>query len=341
MTVLWRKHRPKTLLEIKGQSNTRVLEYSVRLNKLHPGYIFQGMYGTGKTTSARVFAQTINCENLDKQLNPCFVCNPCAAPRSYLTELDAASNRGIDKIKEIIDSAKYRPKHGKYRVIIMDEYHQLSKDAIAALLKLIEDPPKHLIMIFCTTDRLTGDTQHAEAMATLASRCIILPFNPIESDVIKAEVQHIGGKENIRLKKDTLNLIARKANGSLRDAIGLIDKLYLMQGISMLITPEEEYALKLLSVFAADVAEVIQLIIAVEKKLLEPALLWEYMIEFVRDVIFFQAGVEMLHVEDVQAQIDKLSRLKYDWITFQRRLMDAETPKTYLQLQSRLLAMRL
>ena len=336
-TALYNKYRPKRFRDIKGQLNTKVLINSIKRNQIYPAYIFQGSVGTGKTTSARVFAQTINCNDLDALLNPCFVCISCLNPHYYLMEVNCAIKRGIEDIKKIIKSSFYRPKSGKYRVILFDECTQLSTDALTALLKVVEEPPDHASFIFCTTDNLYGDTKHSEALTTLSSRCIMLLFNPIDDDVVMREVKSIARKEKIVLKENTIRLIARKAKGSMRDAIGMIDLYYLMQDITPLVTPEEDYALKLLQKFSDYSA--VDAIHEIEDNFLEPSVLWVCMVEFIRDIVFCKCGIEVLHTEEVQEIVDGLSKSRYDWLSLQQRMVNQDMPKTYLELQSKLLGL--
>ena len=337
-TALYNKYRPKRFRDIKGQLNTKILVNSIKRNQIYPAYIFQGSVGTGKTTSARVFAQAINCNDLDALLNPCFDCISCLNPHYYLMEVNCAIKRGIEDIKKIINSSFYRPKSGRYRVILFDEWTQLSTDAISALLKIVEEPPEHLTYIFCTTDNLRGSTDHAEALETLSSRCMSLLFSPISPDIIMKEVKTISRREKIYLKDDTLRLIARRARGSMRDAIGLIDLYSLMQDVTSLITPEEEHALRLLECFA-EKKPAISLIKEIEDNFIEPAILWDYMIEFTRDIMFCGLNYTLPHVSQIQDRIDQLSNTSYKWDELQKKLISRDVPKDYLKMQSELLGL--
>ena len=336
--ALYNKYRPRRLQDIKGQQNTSILINSVRQKRIYSAYLFMGSYGTGKTTSARLFAQAMNCDRLDSFLNPCFECPACEKPRGYLIEIDGASNRGIKDILKVIESSKYRPKTGKRKVVIIDEFHQLSTDAISALLKIVEEPPEHLTYIFCTTDNLRGSTDHAEALETLSSRCMSLLFSPISPDIIMKEVKMIARRESIYLKDDTLRLIARRARGSMRDAIGLIDLYSLMQDVTTLITPEEEYALRLLECLVEN-KPAVRLIKDIEDGFIEPAILWDYMLEFTRDIMFCGLNYTLPHVSEVQDRIDQLSNTNYKWDGLQKKLISRDVPKDYLKLQSELLGL--
>ncbi len=219
--VLYRKWRPKTFKDVSGQPQvTRTLQNEIKAGRINHAYLFTGSRGTGKTTCAKIFAKAVNCLNpIDG--NPCGECENCKTIENGnmhdVVEMDAASNRGIDDIRDIIDKARFTPAKAKYRVYIVDEVHMLTEQAFNALLKTLEEPPEHVIFILATTE------VH-KLPATIISRCQRFDFNRIASDVISDRLKFVAEKENVTITEDAALLIAAVADGALRDALSLLDR---------------------------------------------------------------------------------------------------------------------
>ncbi|OUW11199.1 MAG: hypothetical protein CBD26_03345 [Candidatus Pelagibacter sp. TMED166] len=220
--VLSRKYRPQNFNEIIGQPHiVDTLINSISSNRLAHGYLFSGLRGVGKTTTARVLAKTLNCLDLQGG-QPCGKCQNCmdiAASRSLdVIELDGASNRGIDEIREIKETVKYPPISGKYKIYIIDEVHMLTKEAFNALLKTLEEPPNNVVFILATTD------SH-KIPETILSRTLRFDFKKITNKNITRHISKILEKENINFEELALNMIAKKSDGSVRDALSILDRI--------------------------------------------------------------------------------------------------------------------
>lgn len=219
--VLYRKYRPATFEDVAGQNHvTDTLRNELRLGRVHHAYLFTGSRGTGKTTCAKILSKAVNC--LDpKDGDPCGVCENCRGIDSGeildVVEMDAASNRGIDDIRAIIDEVAFAPARAKYRVYIVDEVHMLSRDAWNALLKTLEEPPSHVIFILATTEV-------NKIPETILSRCQRFDFHRISPADISARLQHIAKLEGVSLSDEAALLISVIADGALRDAISLLDR---------------------------------------------------------------------------------------------------------------------
>jgi DNA polymerase-3 subunit gamma/tau len=216
------KYRPQTFEDVVGQDHvSRTLRNALLRHRLANGYIFTGPRGVGKTTSARILAKAINCEN-PHDGNPCNTCNHCieiTAGRSLdVLEVDGASTRGIDAIRELREVVKYPPTNSNYRVYIIDEVHMLTKEAFNALLKTLEEPPPQVLFIFATTEP-------QKVPLTILSRCQRYDFRMISTETMVARLQMISEKEGISISEEGLALIARKAAGSLRDSLSLLDQV--------------------------------------------------------------------------------------------------------------------
>lgn len=217
-----RKYRPDSFETLVGQDNiARTLKNAIIRGQLAHAYLFCGPRGVGKTSTARIFAKTINCQNPSSDMEPCGQCESCqsfAEGRSYcIHELDAASNNGVDDIKTLMDQVQIPPQVGKYSVYIIDEVHMLSQSAFNAFLKTLEEPPAHAIFILCTTEK-------HKILPTILSRCQTYDFNRISVPDIVSNLQGIASKENIKIEDEALHVIARKADGAMRDALTLFDQ---------------------------------------------------------------------------------------------------------------------
>lgn len=218
-----RKYRPSTFGSVVGQTAlTTTLKNAIKSNHLAHAYLFCGPRGVGKTTCARIFAKTINCEHLTDDFEACNQCESCVSfneQRSYnIHELDAASNNGVDDIRSLTDQVRIPPQIGKYSVYIIDEVHMLSQGAFNAFLKTLEEPPAHAIFILATTEK-------HKIIPTILSRCQIYDFNRITVvDTVK-QLQMVAQKEGITVDINGLNVIAQKSDGGMRDALSIFDQL--------------------------------------------------------------------------------------------------------------------
>lgn len=218
-----RKYRPSTFSSVVGQSAlTITLKNAIKSNHLAHAYLFCGPRGVGKTTCARIFAKTINCQNLTSEFEACNKCESCVSfneQRSYnIHELDAASNNGTDDIKSLIDQVRIPPQIGKYSVYIVDEVHMLSNAAFNAFLKTLEEPPTHAIFILATTEK-------HKIIPTILSRCQIYDFNRISVADTVAYLQYVAKNEGVTVDVNGLNVIAQKSDGGMRDALSIFDQL--------------------------------------------------------------------------------------------------------------------
>ena len=220
-TVLARKWRPKTFAQLAGQEHVvRALTNALTQNRLHHAYLFTGTRGVGKTTIARIFAKSLNCV-AGITATPCGECSACQEIDSGrfvdLIELDAASNTQVDNMRELLESALYAPSSGRFKVYIIDEVHMLSKSAFNAMLKTLEEPPGHVKFILATTDP-------QKIPVTVLSRCLQFNLKQLPPALIATHLQYVLGQEQITFEPAAVSLIARAAQGSMRDALSLLDQ---------------------------------------------------------------------------------------------------------------------
>lgn len=218
--VFYRKYRPKNFLELVGQDNIKnVLINSIKLNKIAHAYIFTGPRGTGKTSTAKIFAKTLNCLNNSSGVS----CDECEMCKTYnesadIIEIDAASNNGVEEIRTLRDSVKIAPYNSKYKIYIIDEVHMLSNSAWNAFLKTLEEPPSHVIFILATTEI-------NKIPETVMSRCQRFDFTKIPELKMTEHLKNICAKEDIHITDDALHEIVKLSNGCLRDALSYLDKI--------------------------------------------------------------------------------------------------------------------
>lgn len=218
--VLYRKYRPQNFNDLYGQDSIKeILKDSIINNKLAHAYCFNGPRGTGKTSTAKLFAKAINCENAKDGI-ACGECNSCKNfnENPDIIEIDAASNNGVEEIRELRDNVKILPSNSKYKIYIIDEVHMLSQSAWNAFLKTLEEPPKHVIFILATTEI-------QKVPITVLSRCQRFTFRKIPKNIICDRIQSIAKEENIDIEKSAAEYIADLADGGMRDALGYIDQL--------------------------------------------------------------------------------------------------------------------
>ncbi len=219
---LYRKYRPQAFSDVVGQEAiVQTLGNAINLNKVAHAYLFCGPRGTGKTSTARIFAKSLNCEQ-GPTVSPCLQCASCTGIAQGnaldVVEFDAASHTSVDDARELIENAQYTAMSGRFKIYIIDEVHMLSKSAFNALLKTLEEPPPNVVFIFATTEA-------HKVLPTIISRCQRFDFNRITSEDITARLRYIAAQEQITIDDEALLMIARHARGGLRDAVGLLDQV--------------------------------------------------------------------------------------------------------------------
>ena len=224
--VLARKYRPRTFTEMVGQEHVvQALTNALTTQRLHHAYLFTGTRGVGKTTVSRVLAKSLNCQGADGQggitAEPCGVCQACtdidAGRFVDYTELDAASNRGVDEVQSLLEQAVYKPVQGRFKVFMIDEVHMLTNTAFNAMLKTLEEPPEYLKFVLATTDP-------QKVPVTVLSRCLQFNLRPMAPETVLEHLSHVLTQENIPAEPQALRLLARAARGSMRDALSLTDQ---------------------------------------------------------------------------------------------------------------------
>src|SRR5271167_49038 len=221
--VLARKYRPQKFSEVIGQEHvTRTLQNALEQGRTAHGYIFSGHRGIGKTTVARILAMALNCRSSDGPVaEPCGICESCTEIRAGnsvdVIEIDAATNRGIDEIRELREATRYRPARDRFKIYILDEAHQITDAAFNALLKTLEEPPGHIVFMMATT-------QPEDIPQTIRSRCQHFSFHAVRFDDIVAQLRDIAGQEGIKADDNALAMLAEAGDGSMRDALSIMDQ---------------------------------------------------------------------------------------------------------------------
>ena len=226
-----RKYRPQTFDTVVGQSSiTNTLKNAIRTGHLAQAFLFCGSRGVGKTTTARILAKTINCFNRTENIEACDQCDSCESFKTgyslNITELDAASNNGVEEMRTLIEQVRIPPQLGNYKVYIIDEVHMLTPNSFNAFLKTLEEPPKHAIFILATTEK-------HKIIPTILSRCQIFDFARIKVKDIADHLASVAAKEGITADPEALHLIAQKSDGALRDALSIFDQIVTFTGTTL------------------------------------------------------------------------------------------------------------
>ncbi len=334
--ALYRKFRPDTFADVKGQDHiVTTLKNQIRANRIGHAYLFTGTRGTGKTTVAKIFARTVNCENPteDGPCGECAICRAIAAGASMnVIEIDAASNNGVDNIREIVEEVSYSPAEGKYKVYIIDEVHMLSIGAFNALLKTLEEPPSYVIFILATTE------VH-KLPVTILSRCQRYDFKRISIDTITARMQQLTEAEQVKVEEKALRYIAKVADGSMRDALSLLDQciafhlgneLTYDKVLDVLGAVDTEVFSRLLRcVLEQDVLGCVQLL---EEIVMQGRELTQFVMDFtwyLRNLMLVQSSDNLEDVIDMSS--DNLARLKEE-----AGMMDMNSIIRYIRIFSEL-----
>ena len=316
-TALYRKFRPRTFDEVKGQDAiVTTLKNQIKQQRIGHAYLFCGTRGTGKTSLARILAKAVNCQNpIDG--NPCLECETCKAIAAgtslNMIEMDAASNSGVDSIRELIREVDYRPTIGKYKIYIIDEAHNLSSEAFNALLKTLEEPPEHVIFVLATTE------VH-KILVTIMSRCQRYDFKRISLDTIVDRMRELIEAENLSVTDEALRHIAKVGDGSMRDSLSLLDQcmaFYLGEEITL------DKALTALGSVKTDIYSklfdhvVNQNVVAVIKDLEEVVVSGTEIGRFVADFTWYLRNIMLIKSTDTPAEIldvtsESLENMKAD-----------------------------
>ena len=333
--ALYRKFRPQNFSEVKGQDHiVTTLKNEIAAGRIGHAYLFTGTRGTGKTTVAKIFARAVNCEHPLPDGSPCGECDTCRAiaegTSMNVMEIDAASNNGVENIRSIIEDVEYPPAAGKYKVYIIDEVHMLSAGAFNAFLKTLEEPPAYVIFILATTEL-------QKIPVTILSRCQRYDFHRISVETIAARLKELTEKEGVKASDDALNYVARAGDGSMRDALSLLD-----QCINFYLGEELTYD-KVLSVLGAVDTEVLSRIInyvvdqdikgvcsVVDAVMMEGRDLNSFvsdLIWYLRDMLLYKNAPEMADTFDMTSENKK--RLIED-----SKLVSPETLIRYIRILS-------
>ena len=311
--ALYRKYRPSSFEDMVGQNEVvNVLKKEILQDKISHAYLFSGPRGTGKTSTAKIIARMVNCENLSDNGVPCGKCNSCLNfnANSDIVEIDAASNNGVDEIRELRDKVNLVPTSSKYKIYIIDEVHMLTNQAFNALLKTLEEPPSHIIFILATTE-------YYKIPMTVISRCQKFQFSKVSNDEIVSRLKVISKNENINVDDDSLFEIARLSDGGMRDAINMLDQLSSFSDNNIILDDvyklsgtfsyDDLYGL-INSMFSNDYKYIIDFVDSLSKNGKNLNKFIEEFISYLRDVIFFKLSGEFFGRSD-----DNIKKLSYDF----------------------------
>ncbi len=335
-TALYRKFRPSEFQDVKGQDHiTTTLKNQIRANRIGHAYLFCGTRGTGKTTVAKIFAKAVNCEHpIDG--SPCGECQMCksiAVGNSMnVIEIDAASNNGVDNIREIREEVEYRPTQGKYKVYIIDEVHMLSMGAFNALLKTLEEPPEYVIFVLATTE------VH-KIPITILSRCQHYDFKRITIDTIAARLRALMDEEQIIIEEKALRYIAKVADGSMRDALSLLDQciaFYMNQQITydnvlevLGVVDTDTFSQLLRAIVKQDVVEVLGI---VEELIMQG----REITQLVNDFTWYQRNLLLVKSSDNMEDVLDVSTENLIQLKEETQMLDGITLLRYIRIFSEL-----
>lgn len=348
--ALYRTWRPRKFADVVGQQHiTQTLQNAIESGKFSHAYLFTGPRGTGKTSAAKIFAQTINCENMPTR-EPCNECSHCRGIMDGsipdVIEIDAASNTSVDDIRDIRDKVKYAPSVVPYKVYIIDEVHMISVNAFNALLKTLEEPPPHVVFILATTE------PHKIPL-TIISRCQRFDFKPITNQAMIERMQYIVEQENMAITKEALEAIALAAEGGMRDALSILDQvisysegeadiddvLAVTGGVSQEMLTDITFAM-----YEQNTKKVIDLFDAMMQHGKEPSRFVFDMIYFMRDLLFYKTTPELEHFLEraiVTDQFEQLAaKVETEWIEHaivqltecEQRLKWTTSPKVFVEV---------
>ena len=317
--VLARKWRPKNFSELIGQDSVqKTLTNALKQNRLYPVLIFTGPRGTGKTSTARILAKSLRCQK-QKDFTPCDNCEDCLLIQESrhldVMEIDGASNNGVDAIRELRDTVNYMPSTGSWKIYIIDEVHMLSNSAFNALLKTLEEPPKHVVFIMATTE-------NQKIPQTVLSRSQKLDFHLLSPNLIKKQLEQICKKEKVSIKEEILWIIAKQARGSLRDGQSLLDQIITFCGedlstekVTRLLGLSDPHILfsTLQALIHRKEKQMITVIENLRIKGNEPRLFLQSLIEAIRDLLFLKKNPDN-NPELVQASTQEIEQLKKEII---------------------------
>ena len=337
--ALYRKWRPDNFEDVKGQDQiVTTLQNQIKADRIGHAYLFCGTRGTGKTSIAKIFAKAVNCEHPING-SPCNECESCRAIATgnsmNVIEIDAASNNGVDNIRQIRDEVQYSPTQGKYKVYIIDEVHMLSIGAFNALLKTLEEPPSYVIFILATTEA-------HKIPVTILSRCQRYDFHRISIETISDRLSQLVQAENINVEDKAIKYIAKAADGSLRDALSLLDQciaFYLGRDLKyenvldvLGAVDTQVYAEMLSLITMSDTTAVMELI---EKLIMQGRDIGQFVNDFIwylRNLLLIKTTDDLSKVEDViEASKDSIEQLKKD-----AKLVDTDTIMMYIRVLSEL-----
>lgn len=346
-----RKYRPSTFASVVGQKSiTTTLKNAIDNKHMAHAYLFCGPRGVGKTTCARIYAKTINCQNLSSNTEPCNECESCVSfneERSYnIHELDAASNNTVDDIRNLIDQVRIPPQLGKYSVYIIDEVHMLSTSAFNAFLKTLEEPPEHAIFILATTEK-------HKILPTILSRCQIFNFSRITVEDAAEHLAYVAKNETINAEPEALNVIAQKADGAMRDALSIFDQIVSFSGntityentIANLNVLDYDYFFKLTEAFLTeDISTALNLFDEILDKGFDGIHFLSGLSKHFRDVLVAQ-DEKTIHLLEVGANIKQqyLEQAKKStpWFLFQALKTANEAEINYKSSQNKRLTVEL
>lgn len=331
-TALYRKFRPQNFEDVKGQEHiVTTLKNQIKADRIGHAYLFCGTRGTGKTTIAKILAKAVNCEH-PVDGSPCNECATCRAINEgtsmNVIEIDAASNNGVDNIREIREEVAYRPTQGNYKVYIIDEVHMLSTGAFNALLKTLEEPPSYVMFILATTEA-------HKIPITILSRCQRYDFRRITADTISARLMELMDKEGNDVEEKAIRYIAKAADGSMRDALSLLDQciaFYLGETLTYEKVLENLGAVDT-EVFSGLLRKILAQDTAGAIKILEDIIIQgREMGQFVTDFIWYLRNLLLIATSDnaeeaVDASAETLARMKEE-----SQMADAETLMRYIRI---------